>query len=307
MADHDDGHRAEADAQPIHVGDEVAAEELGGVGEGDEERDHARNRADHERAPPHRLDDRRGREIDLRRVRDVRRGAHSDPPFPDFVFGITCGKVAPLPGSTNSGALDGIALALRDVGRGGVLAQLQRPDVGGNAPAITGRNLRGIILHDAVSVGHHVEEIADRSFHQPLNVIRRRLFRETPGWDEAVAIPESGVARRTVDVVTLAAAVHYVLRYGERHVLARGVADLAGIEIGVGAFIAAGHGSFDQGPSGALVGKEIALGQRVVARLHVHIETAASGAYDGQQEQSKRTDDTIAAAGIALFGGETPP
>ena len=94
-------------------------------------------------------------------------------------------------------------LARRDVGGGGVLAQLQRPDVGGNAPAITRRNLGGIILHDAVSVGHHVEEIADRSFPQPLDVIGRRLAREAARWDEAVAVAHAGVARRAVNIEAL--------------------------------------------------------------------------------------------------------
>ncbi len=65
VTDHDDGHRPKAYAQPIHVREQVSAEEDGGVRKGEEKRDHARDAADDERSPPDDLDDRRRREIEL--------------------------------------------------------------------------------------------------------------------------------------------------------------------------------------------------------------------------------------------------
>ena len=54
-----------------------------------------------------------------------------------------------------------------------VLRQLQRTDVGGDRPAILGRDLRGVARHDAEAVGHDVEEVADRHLAQPLLVVAR--------------------------------------------------------------------------------------------------------------------------------------
>src|SRR5713101_1271103 len=57
VTDHDDGHRPKAYAQPIHVREQVSAEEDRRVREGEEKRDHARDAADDERPLPDDLDD----------------------------------------------------------------------------------------------------------------------------------------------------------------------------------------------------------------------------------------------------------
>src|SRR4029077_20032664 len=80
--------------------EQVSAEEDGRVRKGEEQRDHGRDDADDERSPPDDLDDRRRREIEL----TCGRRAHSVSPFPAFA-GL--GKVAPVPGSVNSGAFEG--------------------------------------------------------------------------------------------------------------------------------------------------------------------------------------------------------
>ena len=49
-----------------------------------------------------------------------------------------------------------------------MLAQLQRPDVGGDRPAVGGRDPRGVGVHRPVAAGHHVKEVADR--------VRAQLF-----------------------------------------------------------------------------------------------------------------------------------
>ncbi len=108
VADHHDRHGAERNAEPVHVGDEVAAEEFCRVGERNVERDERCYAADKEGALADGFDDGRGREIEIGRIRDSGCGAHSDSPFPDFV-GIISGRVAPVPGSRNSGVFDGMA------------------------------------------------------------------------------------------------------------------------------------------------------------------------------------------------------
>ena len=66
----------------------------------------------------------------------------------------------------------------------------------------------------------------------------------------------------------------------ERHHVAGIVADLAGIEIGVFVQLSAGDGAFDRGTGGALVGEEVAAGERILARLDVHVDAAGGGEGD---------------------------
>ena len=98
--------------------------------------------------------------------------------------------------------------------RRGVLAQLQRADVGDDGPAIFGPDLRRVIGHGAETVRHHVEEVPDRREPQPIDVQRRRRP-IAAAHDHAVAGAGPPVARRTIDVVPLPAARHDVLVHGE--------------------------------------------------------------------------------------------
>src|SRR5215467_5980291 len=65
------------------------------------------------------------------------------------------------------------SVLLRNVRQGGVLAQLQRADVGGDRPAIARRDLRPVVRHRAETVGHDVVEMTDRDLAQAVDVVRR--------------------------------------------------------------------------------------------------------------------------------------
>src|ERR1035438_3023507 len=97
-------------------------------------------------------------------------GAPPSPPGPGFPWRRLRQSRA-CPRLPEFGRFGSNILARRDIGGRGVLAQLQRPDVGRDAPAVAGRNLRGIIEHDSESIGHYVVEISQRNFLQPGNVI----------------------------------------------------------------------------------------------------------------------------------------
>ena len=106
---------------------------------------------------------------------------------------------------------------------------------------------------------------------------RRRLAGESAGGDEAVAVADAGVAGGAENVEALAAAGEDFFGDGEGHDVAGVVADFAGVEIGVFVELAAGDGAFDRGAFGALVGEEIAAGERILAGLHVHVDAAGGG------------------------------
>src|SRR5262252_632513 len=90
---------------------------------------------------------------------------------------------------------------------------------------------------------------------------------------------------RAADVVALAAPFEHFPCNWEWHVVAWVVTDLAGIEIGVGALVAARHATFHERTRRALVREEIALREWVVARLHMHIEATTGRAHQGQQQE----------------------
>src|SRR5581483_2762895 len=105
-------------------------------------------------------------------------------------------------------------------------------------------------------------------------MVRRRMT-VTALWDHSVAIANPRVTWRAINVEAFASACEHLIVDRKWHVVARRVADLAGIKIRVGAQIAARHGARDQRPRGACVRKEIAFRQREVFRLDVHVDTAA--------------------------------
>src|ERR1700740_1083301 len=101
MAHHQDHHGAEANAKPVHERHQVAPEKDLGIHEPEGNRDGGGHDADIERTTADEPDDRRRREVEMRRV-----GAHFDSSGP-AVGGLTRGNVAPVPGVRNSGAGDG--------------------------------------------------------------------------------------------------------------------------------------------------------------------------------------------------------
>src|SRR5947208_7378797 len=103
--------------------------------------------------------------------------------------------------------------------------------------------------------------------------------------DHAVAVSQARVTGRTKDVETLLSALKDVLSYGKGQEIAGAVADFAGIEIGIGAPLAASHGSFNRRALGTHVGEERALRERLVSWLIVHVLTASS---QHQQETQPR-------------------
>ena len=66
-------------------------------------------------------------------------------------------------------------------------------------------------------------------------------------------------------------------------------ANLAGIKIGVFVELSAGDRALDRRARGALVGEEVAAGERVLARLHVHVDAAGGEERDGRQQRAQGT------------------
>src|SRR5581483_1497988 len=128
-------------------------------------------------------------------------------------------------------------LSLGHLCLGGILAQLQCTDIGHDGPAILGRNLRSIVGHRAKAVSHDVEEISQWCFSKAINMVRRRMT-VTALWDHSVAIANPRVTWRAINVEAFASAGEHLIVDRKWHVVARRVADLAGIKIRVGAQIA---------------------------------------------------------------------
>src|SRR5690606_12661178 len=99
-------------------------------------------------------------------------------------------------------ALERAAHVGRDVVERGALAQLQRPDVGDDGPAIAGRNLCRVARHLSESVGDDVEEVAHALVAQARVVERHRAL-EAAAHHHAVAVAELRMAGRAVDVEAL--------------------------------------------------------------------------------------------------------
>src|SRR5271166_6868109 len=64
----------------------------------------------------------------------------------------------------------------RKFGNWRVAAELERPDVSDDGPAVRWRNLRGIAEHSAKTVGNHVVEVAVGNLPQARIMITRRMF-----------------------------------------------------------------------------------------------------------------------------------
>jgi hypothetical protein len=82
----------------------------------------------------------------------------------------------------------------RNVGQSGVLASLQRAEIGNNCPTVTGLDPVRHRIHPADAVRDYVEEMADRCPEQGGFVIRRRGGETTPN-DNAATVAILAMAR----------------------------------------------------------------------------------------------------------------
>ena len=272
MAEHENRHRPQSYSQPRHEGQQVSAEEFVGAKPCAQSGDDSENQPIDQRALLDGFHHRRRHQV------GVAQGSRAH--FGSSVRGLvsagsTTGRVAPEPSSLNCGGSEGTFCPARNVGGGGCLAQLQSADVGHNGPAILRRDLRRVVGHGTEAVGDHVEQISQRRLAQTLNVIRRRLAREATRWNHAVAIAHAGMTGSAINVVALLSAGQKFVGDRKGHVVSGIVADLSGIEIGVFVQLAAGDRALDRRTRRTQVGIEIARGQRLEARLVVHILTAA--------------------------------
>jgi hypothetical protein len=80
-----------------------------------------------------------------------------------------------------------------------------------------------------------------------------------------------------IDVETFLAAFKNFPGNGERHDIAWIAADFAGVEIVVFVQLSTGDGAFDNRARGALVGEKVTARNRILTRLHVHIDAAGGG------------------------------
>src|SRR5262249_37702097 len=149
-------------------------------------------------------------------------------------------------------------------------------------------NLRGVVWHRAEPFGHYVEDVTDRGFCEPVDVIRGRLTGKATRRNKSVAVTQTRMAGSAVNVEALAAPFQNFLRYREGHVVARIISHLTGVEVRVLPQIAARNRSRHERPSGPLVLEEIALGKRVLAWLHVHVDTTSRK----EREQCRGRNDS---------------
>ena len=173
------------------------------------------------------------------------------------------------------------------VGHGGILAQLQGADIGHDAPAIARRNLRSIVGHNAVTIGHDVEEIPQRHFAQALGVIGRRLARKTARRHRSVAIAQARVAGRAIDVEALAAALQNLVPLPETACSRRDCCQSSRYRSRCRRATLRAPPCLPLGPLRAQIAVEIALGQGLEARLVVHI-LAATGQRQHHQQSQRR-------------------
>src|SRR5262249_16937571 len=138
--------------------------------------------------------------------------------------------------------------------------------------------------------GHDVEEISQRSLAQPLDVVRRRLAGKSARGDETVAVAQLRVTRRAVDVEAILPTRQNLLGSGKGQEVAGCVANLAAVKISVFAELSSGDRSFHWRPCRALIGIEIAAGQRFETWLVLHVE-AASAQHGEHSKQRQCAND----------------
>src|SRR4029453_18329817 len=165
-------------------------------------------------------------------------------------------------------------LGVRDVGQRGALAQLERPDVEGDGPAVGDGDLLRVVRHHAEAVGDGVEEVPVALLAQPFDVERRGPAIAAQD-DHALPGADTVVTRRTEDVVALAAA----RQDGGRRRNGRLSDELPALLAGqVGRLLDGGasrHGALDPRAAPAIVREERVRRLRLDLRLVVHVLPAA--------------------------------
>ena len=177
-----------------------------------------------------------------------------------------------------------------------MLAELQRALVGDDRPAIRRGDLRGVVLHRAEAVRHHVEEVAGGGVAQAVLHERRRLAHPALH-DHAVALAGAAVAGRAEDVVAVLAARDQIRRHGHREEVGERAVDLARVEqlVVVGERIArhrVGHGH----PGRLAVREERARLERLVPRRVVHVLAACrqrDARRDRERQRATETDQAL--------------
>jgi len=106
----------------------------------------------------------------------------------------------------------------RNVGDRRVLAELERPYVRNNGPAVTGADLLGIIGHSTEPVGYHVKEMADRRRPEPVDMERGGSSKSALD-DHTLSITKAAVAWRAKDVEPLLSTVKDFCCNGQREII----------------------------------------------------------------------------------------
>ena len=86
-----------------------------------------------------------------------------------------------------------------------MLAELQGANIRHDGPPIPRFNARGVSVHHAIALGHHVKEMTGGRFAQTRFMERRRPWK-TAFNDHAIACAGTAVTDRTVNIEPFAAA-----------------------------------------------------------------------------------------------------
>src|SRR5579863_356539 len=95
------------------------------------------------------------------------------------------------------------------------------------------------------------------------------------------------MTRRAINIEPLTPASQHSLGDGKRHVITWAAADSSGVKVCVRVQLASGHSSLHRWPSRTLVGIKITHGQRLEARLIVHVLAAAGENPYGKQAERR--------------------
>src|SRR5579864_55951 len=117
--------------------------------------------------------------------------------------------------------------------------------------------------------------------------------------DHSIAVAEPRMAGSAINIEALAPAIQIRLRDRERHVIAGIVAHLAGIEISVFVELAAGDGPRYRLTGRAEIRIKITFGERLEARLVVHVLTTA------RQKEGREYSDGQSHPTKTTWGGES--
>src|SRR5262245_44083671 len=155
-----------------------------------------------------------------------------------------------------------------------MLAQLQRPFIGHDRPAVARLDLCSIVGHGAKTIRDHVKQVAVGGLSQPVDVQRGRLP-ISAAYNHSLSVAGAVVTRRAIDIEALTPTLDYLFGDREWEFVGRlAVGTLALVEQSVGVQMPARHGSLHGRTYRAAVAEEIRRAQRNIPRLVVHILAA---------------------------------